>query len=334
MSDGKPGAVGRTLRIVLPFVVSAAFIGWVLADVDIAGVWAALTPRVAAWFVPGLLAFLAITLYIEAVCLVVVVRDYHGHTELWEAAKMKAASYLLGILNYALGAGAVAILLRKRTTLSLSDAGGVVLLIGLFDLGSLLVAAGLGPLLLGGAGTGVRVAGVLLAVAAIVLGFVVLRLPRPLGPLDVLRDLEIFRAARTVSARCLATLGVLRALFIASFILLSWTTMNAFAVFVPWLELVVKVAVMLLVAAIPIAVAGLGTGQKVFVELFAGHAPPETLLAASLTLSFGLIVSRAMMGLFFAREYTREAYAASRAGELEDDGADATVEGDMEGREG
>ena len=126
----------------------------------------------------------------------------------------------------------------------------------------------------------------------------------------------------------------LLSLFIASFILLSWTTMNAFAVFVPWLELVVKVAVMLLVAAIPIAVAGLGTGQKVFVELFAGHAPPETLLAASLTLSFGLIVSRAMMGLFFAREYTREAYAASRAGELEDDGADATVEGDMEGREG
>jgi len=88
-----------------------------------------------------------------------------------------------------------------------------------------------------------------------------------MGPLDRLRDLELFRAARTVSAGCLVKLGGLRAAFIASFILLAWSTMNAFAVFVPWLELVVKVSLMLLVAAIPIAVAGLGTGQKVFVEL-------------------------------------------------------------------
>jgi hypothetical protein len=88
--------------------------------------------------------------------------------------------------------------------------------------------------------------------------------------------------------------------------------MNAFDVFVPWLELTVKVSIMLLVAAIPMAVAGLGTGQKVFVELFRDHATPEVLLAASLTLSFGLIVSRAIMGLGFAREYTREAYAAAQ----------------------
>jgi hypothetical protein len=275
-------------------------------------VWDSLTPHAAAWFIPGLLVFIAVTWWIDSVCLVVVIRDQQGQSTLWEAAKMKAASYLLGILNYALGAGAVSILLRRRTRLTLSDAAGVVLLIGLFDLGSLLVTAGLGALLLGTSGTGVRLAGVLGAVAAIVLGFVVLRLPRPLGPLDVLRDLEIFRAARTVSAGCLAALGSLRAAFIASFILLSWTTMNAFDVFVPWLELTVKVSIMLLVAAIPMAVAGLGTGQKVFVELFRDHATPEVLLAASLTLSFGLIVSRAIMGLGFAREYTREAYAAAQ----------------------
>ena len=321
MSRGLAGRIGRWARIVLPFVVSIVFIVWVLSDVDLAGVWASLTPRALAWFLPGLVAFVFITLYIEAVCLVVVIRDYHGEITLWNAAKMKAASYLLGILNYALGAGAVALLLRRRTSLSLSDAGGIVLLIGLFDLGSLLAAAALGPLILGATGTGVRVAGVVAAVGAIVLGFVVLRLARPLGPLDRLRDLEIFRAARTVSARCLASLAALRATFISSFILLSWTTMNAFEVFVPWVELVVKVAIMLLVAAIPMAVAGLGTGQKVFVELFRDHAPAETLLAASLTLSFGLIVSRAIMGLVFAREYTREALEASRA--VSEDGDEA-----------
>lgn len=326
MSLAHPAPATRVVRIVLPFAVSTAFIVWVLGDVDLAGVWASLTPRAAAWFVPGLLAFVGVTWLIDSICLVVVIHDQHGESSLWDAARMKAASYLLGILNYALGAGAVSILLRRHTTLSLSDAAGVVLLIGLFDLGSLLVAASLGALLLGTSGTGVRVAAVLGAVLAIVLGFVVLRLPRPLGPLDRLRDFEVFRAARTVSAACLAKLGGLRAAFIACFILLSWTTMNAFEVFVPWLELVVKVAIMLLVAAIPMAVAGLGTGQKVFVELFRDHAAPEVLLAASLTLSFGLIASRAIMGLAFAREYTREAYEAAQDADGDQAGAQARDE--------
>ncbi len=313
MSGARQGWLGRFARVGIPFVVSIVFIVWVLQGQDLAAVWAAVTPRVVAWFVPGLIAFVAITLYIEAVCLQIVVHDYHDDTGLGEAAKMKAASYLLAILNYALGAGAVALLLRRRTSLSLADAAGVVLLIGLFDLGSLLVAASVCTLLLGSEGTGVRMAGVAVAVALIVLGFVVLRTPRRMGPLDRLRDLELFRAARTVSAGCLVKLGGLRAAFIASFILLAWSTMNAFAVFVPWLELVVKVSLMLLVAAIPIAVAGLGTGQKVFVELFRDHAPSETLLAASLTLSFGLIVSRAIIGFVFAREFTREAWTGQVA---------------------
>ncbi len=320
MSEAGSGRIGRWARITLPFVVSVVFIAWVLQGQDLTAVWQAVTPTVLKWFVPGLLAFLAITLWLEAVCLVMVVRDYHGHTALWEAARMKAASYLLAILNYALGAGAVSILLRRRTSLSLSDSAGVVLLIGLFDLGSLLVAATVCGLMLGSEGTGVRMAFVAGAVGLIVLGFVVLRAPARLGPLDRLRDLEIFRAARTVSAGCLARLGLLRALFVASFIGLAWTTMIAFAVYVPWLELIAKVSLLLLVSAIPIAVAGLGTGQKVFVELFSEHAPSETLLAASLTLSFGLIVSRAIIGFGFAREFTREVWSGRNEGEAPSEG--------------
>ena len=75
------------------------------------------------------------------------------------------------------------------------------------------------------------------------------------------------------------------------------------------MPLMVNVSVMLLVAALPIAVAGLGTGQVVFVALFERYAPAETLLAASLLLSFGLIVVRSAMGLLFAHEFAREAIA-------------------------
>ena len=62
-----------------------------------------------------------------------------------------------------------------------------------------------------------------------------------------------------------------------------------------------------LVGAVPIAVSGLGPGQVAALAIFRGTAPPETLIALSLVLSAGLIALRAGMGLFFAREFTREA---------------------------
>jgi hypothetical protein len=63
------------------------------------------------------------------------------------------------------------------------------------------------------------------------------------------------------------------------------------------------------------SVAGLGTGQVAFVEVFGRYADPETLLACSLAFSTGLIVMRAAMGLLFAGEFTREAMIAARQAE-------------------
>jgi ABC-type sulfate transport system permease component len=77
-------------------------------------------------------------------------------------------------------------------------------------------------------------------------------------------------------------------------------------------QFVINTCILLLIAALPIAAAGLGTGQLAFVALFERWSDPETLLAASLTLSLAMIVTRAGMGLLFAREFTREALTASR----------------------
>jgi hypothetical protein len=70
------------------------------------------------------------------------------------------------------------------------------------------------------------------------------------------------------------------------------------------------------------SVAGLGTGQVAFVSIFGRYGDEETLLACSLAFSTGLIVMRAGMGLLFAREFTREAFATARHDD--DEAADET----------
>lgn len=308
----RPGssAIGRIARVALPFAVSAALLAWVLDGVDVRAVFAHVTPDVAVVFAPALGVFLAISLLLEALCLVAVVSHSRPFHDLVVAARIKAASYPLGLVNYALGTGATAVLLRRRAGMTLAEAAGAVFVIGLFDLGSLIAFVLVGAGLMGTSTPGLRAGVVLLAGGAIVAGFAVLRAPVRMGAFDRIRELEVLRDARTLPIALLARLGVLRLLFVGSFIGLAWATLTAFSVSVPPLDLVVNTSLVLLVSALPIAVAGLGTGQLVFVSLFERFAPTETLLAASLTLSFGLIVTRAAIGLAMAREFTAEALAA------------------------
>lgn len=310
--QNEPGRGKRLItlaRWTLPFVVSGALLSWVFSGLDVRAVVGHVTMDVALIFVPALVVFVALTLLLEALCLVIVVSHTTPFHDWGVAARIKCASYLLGILNYALGAGALTVLLRRRARMPLSEAMGAVFVIGLFDLGSLLVLVIFGLALMGSDTPGVQAGVVVLAGLAILGGMVVLRAPISLGPLDRLRDLRVLHAARTLPLGLLGRLAALRFAFVGSFIVLAWLTLLAFDVHPPVLPLIINMCILLLVAALPVAAAGLGTGQVIWVALFEPWGDAETLLAASLLLSFGLIVARSAMGLFFAREFASEALA-------------------------
>jgi uncharacterized membrane protein YbhN (UPF0104 family) len=99
---------------------------------------------------------------------------------------------------------------------------------------------------------------------------------------------------------------------VLTYVALMVALFRAFGIEVPILLLGLNVAILLVVSALPIAAGGLGTGQIAFVALFSGLAPDAQLLAASILLSIGLVVTRALLGLLFAPEFSREALSAQR----------------------
>ena len=112
-------------------------------------------------------------------------------------------------------------------------------------------------------------------------------------------------------ARLLKLFG-LRMLFVGCFAALCSITFPLFGVRAPIPDIVVGTLVVGFVAGLPIAVAGLGTTQAAFLFLFRNYASQEALLAQSLVLSTGMVILRALMGIVFAREFTREALRARR----------------------
>jgi hypothetical protein len=303
--------IQKTLRWLAPLAITTAALVWVFQDIDFQTVAQRLTPQTLATLIPALLVFAVLALAIEAECLVRLLPASRNGFTRGTAARIKAASYPLALIHYALGAGALAVLLNRRTRRGVGDAAGIVGLISLYDIGIQLLMLIIGVTALETRAADVRVGVAIGLVTTIGLGFLGLRTRVSLGPLNRLRELSIFDAARTTPLPKLVAVGCLRVVFALVFVTLVWICCMAFDLRVPWSFLLVGVPLLIVVAMIP-SVAGLGTGQIAFVSIFARFGDEETLLACSLAFSTGLIVLRAGMGLVFAREFTREAFVAAR----------------------
>lgn len=296
----------------LPFAVSALALAWVFSRFDMRAVGSALSWRVAQVLAPALLAYGAVTLVLEARSILRLLPARPPEFGAWTAARIKCASYLLAIVNYALGGAALAVLLRRRARLALGEAAGIVLLISLTDLCVVLAFGALGAAAQAG-GPAVRAGVVATAGVGFFGGLVLLRMPRSLGPLERIRSLSVFDALRTTPARRLTELALIRIAFSLCFLGVSGAAFAAFEIEIELARMVAGVMILAVLGALPIAVAGLGIGQIAAVEVFGDLAPAETLIALSLVLSAGMIALRAGMGLLFAREFTREALAETRA---------------------
>jgi uncharacterized membrane protein YbhN (UPF0104 family) len=302
----------KALQRLAPVVISALTLGWVFGHFDMRKVAEALSWEVALLMVPALVAYGACTLLLESLSIRRAIDTPPERLSLWTAARIKCASYLLAIVNYALGGAALTVLLRRRAGIGLGEAAGVVLLISMTDLVVLLSMGASAAASVQAGEVTVKAGFVALVILGFFGGLVLLRVPASLGPLERIRSLSVFDAVRKRPTRRLLEILVMRTVFAGCFIGVAGITFLAFEVPVPPGRLVLGMMILAIVGAVPIAVAGLGVGQLAAVVVFKGVAPDETLIALSLVLSAGLITLRAAMGVLFAREFTREALEQTR----------------------
>lgn len=311
------GAETMTRRLAkwgIPAAISLAAVVYLSRIIDFASLSDLLTARAAAILFAALIVYGVWSLLFDALTLKRLVHANRSDFTLVTAARVKAASYLLALAHYTLGAAALALLVRRRAGVGLAKAAGIVMLIMMFDLGIVLSLVAVGATLVSETQVELQLGLIVAVIAVIAGGLSLLRAPFSLGPLDRIRDLELFHTARTIPARDLVELGLLRLAFVMGFELMGWAALYAFQIDVPFGALLVNFSGVVLVAMLP-AIAGIGPSQIAMVEFFKLYGTPESLLACSLAMSAGLIVMRALTGIVFARELGREAYIAARDAE-------------------
>jgi hypothetical protein len=284
--------VNGRLRRFLPWLVGAAILLALLYRVPFAALRAGLAHGPWGLLVAYTLPFMVLTLLADAYATGVCLRIAGEPRPFGTLTLVRGATYLLGLLNYALGQGGIGLYLH-RTGVRPARGTGIFLFLLIVNFGALAAAAALGIALgegkwaggVGGRGlaAGIVVAGLAyLAVVALRPGFLARR--------EVLEPLF----AAGPSGHLLALAG--RMPHLLFLILGHWGALWIWGIPVPLAQALARMPVVLLASVVPLSPSGLGTVQAAQVLLFAPYSRAATAAAReAAVLSFSLAFS--LLGL-------------------------------------
>jgi hypothetical protein len=281
-----PWLVGAAILLALVYRVPAAALRGGLAH----GPWGVL----AVYTLPFIFLTLAADAYATGICL----RIAGEPRSLGTLILVRGATYLLGLLNYALGQGGIGLYLH-RTGVRAVRGTGIVLFLLAVNFGALAAAAALGIVLGGEELAGLRGTAVgILAAGAVYLGVIALR-PAFLARREVLAPL--FEAGPLGHLAALAG----RMPHLLLLILGHWGAMSIWGIRVPVGQALARMPAVLLASVVALSPSGLGTVQATQLLLFASYAPAASqagreaaVLSYSLAFTLLGLLSQALVGVF------------------------------------
>lgn len=230
-------------------------------------------------------------------------------------ARLRAASYVFSLLNYAAGQGSIIYLLNRNYRVAVSRAISAVLLVNASSVLVICLATGLGATA-GAIPTDptLRLIVWLMALGVPAYFAVLIANPRFLQGVRMIGPLLAVGAPGTLAV--IAT----RVAHFAIQITAHYFVLLLFDIHPSFYDAVTRLPLLFLVAAVPITPAGLGTSQVAAVYLFAEFAPDATLEARQATVlayslafqTVGMVVQTAI-SIPFARRFTVQPRAVPSA---------------------
>ncbi len=328
MSAGPAAAPGDTSRPApsarstpiwkkaLPYVGTVAIFALIFWRIPMAKVGAALEQAPVLKFVAVFLPFSAFYWMIDSFCLTWVVRRFNAPMRFRDIVPIRASMYLLALINTNLGQGGVAYYLHRKAKIPLLEALSSILFIALMEIYQLFLFSTLGVIFYRPTAPAqieiVKILRVAYVIAWLVLGGIIALFARARRNAALREWITTSRAgaiAETfLKARPLdyaIVLGIKAPSFLAS-VLTQYFALALYGITIPLLKLMLFLPLVFLAAALPIAVAHLGTSQAAWLLFFSGNASEAKILAYSLAAHFTFMFCNGVIGLFFLPRASRE----------------------------
>lgn len=253
---------------------------------------------------------------IDSACLTWVVRRFNARMRYLDILPIRASMYVLALVNTSLAQGGVAYYLHRKAQVGFLSALSSVLFIAMLEVYQLFLFSTLGVIFYTPAGAAqANLVAVLRLVyiaawallAAVIAFFAIARRTA------AIRDwVERGRAgallATFIQARpldYLAVLGIKAPTFLAS-VVAQYYALALYGIAIPFVKLMLFLPLVFIAAALPIAVAHLGTSQAAWLLFFSSNASPARIVAYSLAAQLTFMLCNALIGLVFLPRASRE----------------------------
>ena len=296
-----PPAVRRVLARLWPWLIALAILAALFARIPRQALFHAL--KTGPWLSLGLYTWVQWLLVLTADSFAIRVSlAITGFREPFSRLVLaRGATYMLGLVNYALGQGSLGVYLQRSGVTALRAAGTMIFLMTV-NLGVLLVIAALGLW----AGGSPQTAYLNLAPVFYGLGLgMALYLAAVGWRPRALQDNQVLAPLVQAGLRGHLRAAAARLPHLLLLVLAYWGALRLWGIPVPLAQGLALVPVVLFVNALPITPLGLGTTQAALVLLFSPFVPlPDPEVQAAVVLAFSLIyyvcgiVAQALIGLW------------------------------------
>ena len=243
---------------------------------------------------------------------------------------VRAAAYILSLLNPGLGQGGTAFYLHRREGVPFFEMAGSIVFLVVIEFAQLALYAAIGIFIVQPELAVVFAPFYVIFAAAFALALAYVR--RGLGPLArgvqglcrlAGREVDPARLARPPAApilRALQQAGVRHYLLALLYkapnfflaIVVHYLAVQQFGLQIPFLALLAFLPVVFLAASLPITVAHLGTSQAAWLFFFAAYGAEARLLAYSLAAHFTFMMLNSLIGLCFLKAALKTPPAAQQ----------------------
>lgn len=303
----------------IPWLVTVGIFAFILHRVPVQDVVTALG-QVPVWAYLALMAPYSMAYCgIDAFVLYRVINWFHVRVTYRRILPVRAAAYILALLNPGLGHGAVAVALQRREGVPLLEITGTLLFLTILEFCQLALYAGVGIFAFH-ADLRLPFAPVY-AVLIVGFGGAILCVQKGVDPLAWLLT-RFGRWRRGNAAYCapsrLTDLGILQTVRRARWqhyllvllykspnfllaVLVHYIALHLFGVEVPFVRLLAFLPIVFLVASLPVTVAHLGTTQAAWLYFFSTYGEASRILAYSLVAHVTFMVLNGLIGVGFLR---------------------------------
>jgi hypothetical protein len=321
----------QRLSRIMPWIVTAGIFAILFQRVPFRDVMAALQQVHFAAYLAVMVPYSLVYCSLDAFVLARLLHWFHAPVPYRRVLPVRAAAYILSLLNPGLGQGGVAFALHRREGLPFLEIAGSLLFLAVLEFCQLALYAGVGIF-----GFQPHLALAFAPVYALLgggLGAALLCIQKDIDPLAWLfRRLPRWRAGQPTAQapRRLPHTGLLRTFKAARLrhyvltllykapnfflaVLVHYYALQLFGIHIPFVRLLGFLPIVFLVASLPVTVAHLGTSQAAWLYFFAAYGDAAHILAYSLVAHVTFMLLNGLIGVCFLPWALRGMHAESDA---------------------